>query len=348
MDTPFEIQGRFHPVRGGRVSITQAVSIDTGVEGAPDFDVFTEMVDNRCSLNYYVNGVPADFGEDGEAIDGIIYMPNVYTGKETVDYVFFTGSAVMYTVLAKKGNFGCVLNSKVCLPPSMVNEQRIVGLLGSPNGKRSDEWMNPYGVSVGNGGSNQYRNAYDYCTTNWCVHKEEDSIFGYLEGTSWADYYGCDDSYNPALEELISNPSQGCVDCCGSAPLETADYNACLAECMEGGEDDCKIELHTREVLEDVETMCPDIEDRTLEADYEKEEKLREDPAPEPEESIPEPEEEPIPETEKESTTAPEEDSTPEPVEETTPAPLDLDEDGPVKKASGSGDPHFKVCLTQQ
>merc|ERR1712083_529989 len=72
LDSAFEIQGRFEQIKNSKdrsVSITKAISIDTGVDGAPELDVFTEEIEvdgeSVCVINYWVNGTEADFGEDG-------------------------------------------------------------------------------------------------------------------------------------------------------------------------------------------------------------------------------------------------------------------------------------------
>jgi len=262
MHTAFEIQARFELT--GRtdksVSITKAVSIDTGVVGAPQFDVFVEEVEGVCVLNYYANGTLTDFGEDGKLWDGIDFQADIDVGRDVVDYVYFTGSGVMYTVMAKKGSFGCVMNSKICLPPKMVQEEKIIGLLGTPDGNSGDDFMSAFGTDLKHGGNTGLRDAYDYCTREWCVHNEDDSIFGYEGETKWADYYGCAEAYDPSAEQKVAEASPECVTCC--QPLHgKVENEACLLECMEGGEDgatDCKIEIENEETLADVEKKCPD------------------------------------------------------------------------------------------
>ena len=68
MQTAFEVQARFEVTdrEDKSVSITKAVSIDSGVAGAPQLDVFVEEVEGVCILNYYVNAKLTDFEEDFE------------------------------------------------------------------------------------------------------------------------------------------------------------------------------------------------------------------------------------------------------------------------------------------
>lgn len=128
-------------------------------------DILAEEDSNgECHLNYYMNGQPADFGDDGKKIKGIEFMPNVQVGGkgEVVDYLYFSGSGILYTVRARSGSFGCVMNSKLCLPPDLVQNERIIGLLGSPNRNRKDDWMTKSGKDLQHNGKTKWKTAFEY------------------------------------------------------------------------------------------------------------------------------------------------------------------------------------------
>ena len=293
----FEVQGRFIPGyhykddasttdvnewgtekldrRGKGVSVAQAVTIDTGIIGAPQFDaVATNPESGKCGVNYYVGVddgpmepmLPAAFGDDGRDVPGIEFFHQVKVGKDHVDYVFFPESGIMMTVFVRQGTYGCVLAAKICLPPSMLAEEDIVGLMGTPNGDKTDEWMDSDGNTL-NPRTRLWRNAYNYCTQNWCVRSSEESIFGYLPTESWATHAqgGCADTtveYDPETEEAVSNPSPECAECCADSH-EGIDMIQCLTECVEAGDAtdgvaQCHIELETEATLSDVEKKCPD------------------------------------------------------------------------------------------
>ena len=291
----FEVQGRFVPgyhykdltntadvnewgtektKNGKGVSVAQAVTIDTGIAGAPQFDaVATNPRNNVCGVNYYVGVndgpmepmLPAAFGDDGRDVPGIEFFHQVKVGKDKVDYVFFPESGIMVTVFVRKGTYGCVLAAKICLPPSMLAEENIVGLMGTPNGDKSDEWMDSDGNTLARG-TGLWRNPFDYCTQNWCVRSAAESIFGYLPGQDWASHAanGCADGleYDPETELAVSNPTPECAECCADS-AEGIDKIQCLTECeeatdAESGVAQCHIELETEATLSDVEKKCPD------------------------------------------------------------------------------------------
>jgi DNA-binding protein YbaB len=298
-DNYFEIQARFTSIGKDRmVSITTAVSITTGVIGEPDVDIFTEKVDGECALYYFVDGQPTDFTTP---VSGISFEDGEGS-SDTSDYLFFTGSGIMYSVYAKNGNFGCVINSKLCLPPSMVEKEDIVGLLGTPDGLIKNEWTTPTGAELSQSNTDK-ATAYAMCTKNWCVRKAEDSVFGYLPGTQWADFYNCDAPYDSSGDVVLLDPPDECVVCCSDHPVVEM-YDECIEECSmanEGfGTEQCVIDIEDSVVLATVEKKCKDpvIPDEPLE------ERTISFPAP--------------------------------PKDAPTPAPA-------PSPASGSGDPHFKT-----
>jgi len=255
-ESTFEVQARFSSTGKPRmITITTAVSITTGVAGEPDVDIFTEMVDGKCILGYYVEGKETDFATP---VNGLSFEGGGDGGNS--DYLFFTGSGIMYSVFAKNGSFGCVLNSKLCLPPSFVQEQKIVGLLGTPDGVKNNEWTTSSGQRLSQADTGKAA-GYSMCTTNWCVRKEEDSIFGYLEGTKYSDFFNCDFPYDPNLSPAIVGVPDECEECCAKHPVAEK-IDECLEECTmadEGfGVEQCLIDMEDSVVLSTAEKKCSD------------------------------------------------------------------------------------------
>lgn len=354
-ESTFEVQGRFADVgKPQRVSITTAISIDTGYEGEPDVDIFTEKVDGQCVLYYYVDGVATDFSSP---VPGVSFEGNGDASKDKSDYLFFTSSGFMYTVYAKDGMYGCVLNSKFCLPPSMVENEDIVGLLGTPDGLKNNEWTTPSGAQLSQTNTDK-AHGYAMCTKNWCVRTPEQSVFGYLEGTSHATFMNCDAEYKTGAEDVTLDPPEECAECCKDHPVQEQ-YDDCLLECAMAGEgfgvEQCVIDIEDSVVLADVEKRCkdpvvPDTPDDTG--------SVTEDPVDEyvpPEEQeeeepeITEPEEEEVDEEAEDKANDEDDEETGTDSEEEAetrsigfPAPP-KDEEPEKNPASSSGDPHFKT-----
>lgn len=324
-DSSFEIQARFQSIgKSKMVSITTAVAIDTGFQDDPDMQVFATRVngtniandpeDYECELSYYVSEGdevwnPTDFSTP---VDGISYEGNGDDCNDKTDYLFFTNSGVMYTVYAKKGKFGCVLNSKVCLPPSLVQEEDIVGLLGTPDGIKTNEWTTPSGAELDQSDTGKAA-GYAMCTTYWCVRDEEESLLDFPD-TPWSDIENCDTPYDSNGEDYLLDPPDECENCCTNVPREEL-YAECVVECAmapEGeGVEQCVIDIEDAVALSDIEKKCKDPEV----------------PEPEPE---PSPMPSPTPEPEDKKFT-----DSPKPTPPPTPAP--------TPRGASSGDPHFKT-----
>jgi len=248
LESSFEVQGRFQDARsnknGRMITITKGISIDAGVEGVPSVDIIAEEGEGpkACILNYFIDGKPAQWGPDGKhpitetgaQIDGIELH-----AKGNKDLLYFPDAGISYSVLVRYGNFGCVMMNDLCIPPKLAQEETIVGLFGSPNRNKMDDWMNKEDKNLFHQNSVKGARAYEYCTENWCVSQEE-SIFGYLPDEEWSDFYGCDRQYSQDnTENLIEEATPECEACCGDI-RDAATSNACLLECVEGGVIDCQ------------------------------------------------------------------------------------------------------------
>ena len=57
--------------------------------------------------------------------------------------------------------------------------------------------------------------SYDYCTNNWCVNNQADSIFTYGEGESFEELSQCDVPYINEIEDQVADPPEEIVATCG-------------------------------------------------------------------------------------------------------------------------------------
>ena len=138
--------------------------------------------DQQCPLLFYVDGVLQDLSkkqqndEDKPGLGaGYIYGSedtDVSIRKDDWNRIFLkykteSGSiAEAYIETNGKGpgeQFGCQLNFFICLPKDKKEEFKdSVGLYGSPDGDRSNDWKYPDGT-IAEPKNNQGRDAYEYC-----------------------------------------------------------------------------------------------------------------------------------------------------------------------------------------
>eukprot|EP00980_Cylindrotheca_fusiformis_P020280 scaffold7330_cov146-Cylindrotheca_fusiformis.AAC.19 len=97
-------------------------------------------------------------------------------------------------------------------------DERIIGVLGTPNKNWRDEWMDrdgnkiDYPVPMGSGMN--FKPAYNYVQDNWCIIKESDSYFTYEPGTDFNFFDKCDNPYPVELEEAVGHADPEIVEKC--------------------------------------------------------------------------------------------------------------------------------------
>lgn len=239
LDSNFEIQGRFVKCNDAeRPTATKSIVFRTG-DGEPRIQVTTPdaPVDGSCLPRVYVDGLKVDILKDGTG-DNTVQVSKITTGTGEwmqSGYVFYYhNSGFQLTTLGKKSSTGgCVMNTKVCLPDDWErSNERIVGLLGTPNDIQADDWMDtnnqPVPIPTTKEGL-RFDTAYDYCTENWCIKQEEDSLFTYVSGESYAGFYNCGLPNDEVTKQCVLSPADELADVCG------ADNYACLVDACAGG-----------------------------------------------------------------------------------------------------------------
>eukprot|EP00980_Cylindrotheca_fusiformis_P027879 scaffold22562_cov153-Cylindrotheca_fusiformis.AAC.1 len=93
--------------------------------------------------------------------------------------------------------------------------ERIVGVLGSPNGEWRDDWMNRDGIKVDlpiplNLGT-FFEPAFNYVRDNWCISQASDSLFTYEPGTDFATFDKCDHPFPIELTQAVEEADLGSV-----------------------------------------------------------------------------------------------------------------------------------------
>jgi len=132
------------------------------------------------------------------------------------------------------------LNVYLCLPEAIANEN-IVGILGSPDGNKKNDFMSPDGTDLFTAGTTTKKQAHHYCVSNWCVPQGE-NIFAVPGDTDDA----CDVPYDEEFEKEVANADPKIKEAC------KGDI-ACITDAVAiGGDIDDAIEEGLR-TLEDEE-----------------------------------------------------------------------------------------------
>lgn len=132
--------------------------------------------------------------------------------------------------------FSCHWDFWVCLPESDQEqfEEYSVGLFGSPDGNRQNDWMDVEGNTLGMPSDKRGKGAFEYCHDNWCI-SEDDSLMVYPEGTTYGDHKCVDEEYIPFdvnSDDCVISSDKIIAKCAEKPP---ALVNACQVECCYGG-----------------------------------------------------------------------------------------------------------------
>lgn len=186
------VQGRFEKVS----SFSPLVTLTTGMVAKGDSSSPTVQISltKNCTspnIHLYVNGasIPNPFTGYVDPNVQVTYAPNMFT-------ILFTNTGLIVTVKHYSRNY---LDVKV-RPPCWYKNQTIVGLLGTPDSNKANDWMDRSGTTIPIPvGSLNGVLGYNYCVKNWCIYNEQESLFKYKTECGFVDdfqyYFGCNQTY---------------------------------------------------------------------------------------------------------------------------------------------------------
>ena len=263
------------------------------------------QIGNRCPLLFLVDGEMVDLSEynpENPNVDSLKRTGYILGDENSDVSVFFINRKLIRIryilesgdtaeVHLKAGGhgpgelFGCAFNTYVCLPESEEELFRAggLGLLGTPNGDTSDDWMTPVGETLPiNMKGLRRQSALDYCVDNWCV-SQVDSIMTPTGGQTYEDVKceaeefidfdiddpGCVLSKDKIIERCENEPSLlkfACeLDCCvgGCDEMEEVTDEIVGMKTLSEDEDDIQYDVPRHSDCGDKgfvntgETVCP-------------------------------------------------------------------------------------------
>lgn len=216
LDSSFEVQGRFESAsESKRVAVTRSFVVHTGDEDVPTIQLSVpDEIVSGCPIELLVDGVSHDIYANGTDSDYVqVQLIGNEGGKRVT--IYYPSSGLHFTsLLSESDTYGCYLSSSICLPDDYRPTETFVGLLGSPNGDRKDDWMSPGGSPVSTLGDKRFEAAYEYCTENWCIRNETASLFTYNSNKQFTDISNCNAPYNTDIEDAVNNAPEELVNMC--------------------------------------------------------------------------------------------------------------------------------------
>lgn len=246
-DSSFEVQGRFvnyHPSklssvpRGVVVRESDAPTIQINVaEDMKRKDSSGKTQDDvapgQCPLDLYVDQKYHQFDDAFSTTN--IRVERVGEGGGIV-VIYYPLTGVQVTAMVKQSSWlGCYLVLSLCLPDDYRPEEEIIGLLGSRDSDKTNDWMDQDGRHIMiREADRKFKKAYSYCTKNWCLEDAKESLFTYADNESFQSFSRCSTKYNQEVDMCMRKPPFELKAVCGaSTSCLNAGCSGDLSDAME-------------------------------------------------------------------------------------------------------------------
>ena len=212
LESDFEIREKFTSVNTTCTQATVSTGFVVKANGVPDIQISMYRAEGDYKN---VNGCHAAFLQEGNFLStssdsftepmrggAFIFMD---TNEHLVGVEYPDIGLQVIATVHNSDDFGCYFRSQVILPFEYLSNETLVGLLGTPNDDSTDDWVAPDGTALlqpARADDLLFSAAYDYCTTNWCISNQTDSLFQNAAQTG-GFVSGCNVSYNDSLEQKV-------------------------------------------------------------------------------------------------------------------------------------------------
>jgi len=213
----FKIQERFSSVTSGscsQASISTAIAIQEPGIGLFQLSIpkTTNLTEPQSTVDTGLALCPVDFLIDGNRAP---LGPQTNTEIELsisgprLQLTFLSTGVQIRSTITFSTTFGCHMAQQVFIPFTYRSGETLLGLLGTPNGRRNDDWISPNGAPYIGGipttaSQLAFGDAYMYCTTQWCVQEEQESIFIHLD-EAFGDINECNSPYSSTIEMMVQD-----------------------------------------------------------------------------------------------------------------------------------------------
>jgi len=192
MNTDFEVQARFyvppeglHSGRNG--SSTIGAVMYTGIANEAKIEVQvtpagtsampgkTRKASSRhdCDIEYLIN----DEKKQMHGAQVVDKKDQFYFVRRSSDRYFYMLNSKVILWMSKGHDqvFGCYMNLQVCTPCGFERNHDLAGLLGSPDGKKTNDFRTRVGATIDK--PPKMGKQTTYCKENWCVENTGQSLF---------------------------------------------------------------------------------------------------------------------------------------------------------------------------
>jgi hypothetical protein len=186
---------------------------------------------NRCLLDVRINGVQRHINQ-GSGINNQVVVQR--EGTDKIKIVFVDTAFTVTAQVRFSDYWTCHFNTDICTP-----DTDVTGLLGTPDGDRSNEFINPDKTFTETipYGERRSQPAFDYCK-QYCADTPEKSEFTYASYESHAMYDHCDATF-PGVTPEANCPTEvweAIKEVCDGDEQCLTDASSCkLEDALKGG-----------------------------------------------------------------------------------------------------------------
>eukprot|EP00980_Cylindrotheca_fusiformis_P013275 scaffold3374_cov141-Cylindrotheca_fusiformis.AAC.6 len=220
LDSSLEIQARTEAVENhaGKPAVTTGIVVHED-DDLPTIQVSLAQDVDKSENVEIVGKCPIQLFVDGESmpLSGGTHSTSASVHTEGKEIFIQYSTQVKVVMKVEVWRQTCHFSVDYILGDCRKDE-RIIGVLGTPNKNWRDEWMDrdgdkvEYPVPMGRG--THFEPAYNYVRDNWCIIKESDSYFTYEPGTDFDFFDKCDNPYPVELEEAVGKADPEIVKKC--------------------------------------------------------------------------------------------------------------------------------------
>mmetsp|Transcript_30566 Transcript_30566/g.71584 ORF Transcript_30566/g.71584 Transcript_30566/m.71584 type:complete len:1742 (-) Transcript_30566:198-5423(-) len=209
--TDFEFQVRYGKpyFRPQFLSWIIGIVIQEGTPGFPvveisldtPFDSQDGSVESTCDKTIIVDGVKVtgDITQPNATNSEYVWLREKWNSKgEHIITISYWSGLTVEVKDRHRSTFGCSITTAIRIPLYVRYDWDVYGLLGSPDGDKSNDWVKPDGsqMVIPGGGTRKVNGAEAafYCR-QWCLTDENDSMF----------------SYNPSVSPHSFDEWQNCI-----------------------------------------------------------------------------------------------------------------------------------------
>jgi len=212
------IQGRIEKARPGSMpAVTTAIVTRGETESDPVIQVAVAS-SGGTPISTRGGDCPVELLVDGVVQDSLEYWGTNAKVQQVGSMISIQYDETLRVDMDTRFFGRCYFTTNFYLYDCDAKKDSVIGLLGSPNGSPSDDWMTQDGTVLDlPAGASKYffEPAFKYTKENWIITDENDSLFNYQGDDGFETFSDPDEKFDPEYQKQIENVDEDIAEICG-------------------------------------------------------------------------------------------------------------------------------------